>query len=397
MHLPLQRTLGNGKYEIVAVLQEGQQGYSYLAKTKVKGTPVLIKEFFLREASSRNERGEITVRSEYLGIIEIHRKAFIKNAHRAISLRHPALVEAIELLNENNTYYLVCESIEGGETIGERLKLNGPINEARATQYIAQLTQVIIYLHENEYSHLSLNPDNILIINGKIKVYNLTTHPQQRFPTDISYYRSSLYTPYLSMEQQLPTPLRSFSPSTDIYAVGALFYLMLTNTPPRSAREIADLGLLPSPHIRNTLFQLICHSMRPSPSQRHDTIADFAAKLQQIAPVSRKSAQQPTRHTSHYPLQRGGKGRSISRWLQQHFALLTNKEAEPPRTPTPTAATPSLRPDDLFAAQPQDDSLTSAPTLHITPEPLSYHITPTSQRPTTPSPTTGARRKESLS
>jgi serine/threonine protein kinase len=277
-------TLQGGKYIIKKVLGQGGFGITYLAEHNLLGTKVAIKEFFMKDFCNREEMtSHVSVVTEG-GRVQVSRfrEKFLKEARNIARLHHPNIVRISDVFEENGTAYYVMDYCEGG-SLADLVK-NYPtgMGEARALKYIRQVASALQYIHEKNMNHLDVKPANILLDSydnailidfGLSKQYDLSGGQTSTTPVGISHG-------YAPIEQYRENGIREFSPETDIYALGATFYKLVTGLTPPSANDILNDGLPPFP---STLSQKICKSielaMQPRKKDRPQSLLAFLKLL----------------------------------------------------------------------------------------------------------------------
>ena len=292
MQLQSKTTLQEGKYRIETVLGQGGFGITYLATQKivVKGAigeleteiKVAIKEFFMKDVCNRDSHTSyITIPS--VGskeMVERFRQKFIKEAQNISRLKHPNIVKVLDVFEENGTAYYVMEYIPGG-SLQQYLSENAPLQETEVLYYIRKIAGALDYIHEQHMIHLDIKPGNILrrdneepvIIDfGLSKQYDEWGYQTSTTPVGIS-------AGYAPIEQYKKGGTQTFSPSTDIYSLGATLYKMITGNTPPDASDIIDNGLSLPENISPGIREVIRKAMETKRSDRPQTISEFLAIL----------------------------------------------------------------------------------------------------------------------
>ena len=240
--------LQDGKYQIENVLGQGGFGITYLATQVMLGCKVAIKEFFFKQYCDRDcETGTVRLgTSEGREIVEKFLAKFMKEAQTIYKLRHPNIVRVTDCLRENGTAYYVMDYIDG-ESLSDKVKRLGKIPEQEAIEYIRQVAIALSYIHERHINHLDIKPGNImqrsldggivLIDFGVSKLYDADT---MEGTTTTPVGISAGYSP---IEQYRKAGMKKFSPQSDIYALGATLYKLLTGKTPPEAVEMPSEGM----------------------------------------------------------------------------------------------------------------------------------------------------------
>lgn len=274
--------LMSGKYRIVRKLGQGGFGITYLAEHVVLRKRVAIKEFFFQQFCERDD-GTSHVTVPTVGnreLVEKFRRKFVKEAQLIASkLSHPSIVGVTDVFDENGTSYYVMDYIEG-RSLSDIIKERGRIGEAEAIAIIDSVCRALAYVHSRNINHLDIKPGNImveaetgnvvLIDFGVAKQYDAATGEAT---TTTPVGRSHGYSP---LEQYKVGGVSQFSPESDIYALGATLYKMLTGTTPPEAGDVAQDGLPPIPSdISASVRRAITAAMSTAKKDRPHTIAEF--------------------------------------------------------------------------------------------------------------------------
>ena len=293
-------TLQGGRYRIERVLGQGGFGITYLAEDCVARQKVAIKEFFMKEFCSRDgSTSHVTLGTEgSRGTVERFREKFLKEAHVLVGLNHPHIIHVHESFEENGTAYYVMDYAEGG-SLADLLKRKGFLFEFDATRYIVQVADALAYIHSKKKNHLDVKPANILLNDrneavlidfGLSKQYDALTGGQTS-TTPVG--RSEGYAP---MEQYKQGGVSEFSPETDIYALGATFFKLLTGKTPPSASDVFEDGVpvdeLKARGVSRPVIDLIVQAMEPKKKIRMKDVRLFLALKQDSNSVSSSSSRQ---------------------------------------------------------------------------------------------------------
>ena len=295
--------LQGGRYKIVETLGQGGFGITYLAIQSGLDRKVAVKEFFMRELCERDETtSHVTLGTQgSRQTVSRFREKFLKEARNIARFNHPNIVRIIDVFEENDTAYYVMEYAENG-SLADKVKDQNHLPEPVATRYILQVASALDYIHQQRMNHLDIKPANImlnekdesvLIDFGLSKQYDTVTGAQtSTTPVGISEG-------YAPMEQYKQGGVQEFSPETDIYALGATFYKLLTGKTPPSASDVNEDGLpldeLRAKGVSQAAIDVISHAMEGRKKDRTKSIAQFVGALPSAssAPASTASAPVP--------------------------------------------------------------------------------------------------------
>lgn len=237
-------TILHGTYRIDSYLSSGGFGNTYVATNIEFDERVAIKEFFMKGVTQRDEN-QTTVsvsNSENTNSFLEQKEKFKKEARRIRQLNNPHIVRVHDLFEENGTAYYVMDYVDG-ENLAGRLKRTGkPMTEDEVNQILPQILDALKSIHNAGIWHLDLKPANIMVDKaGNVKLIDFGASKQLNAQkggattsTAISYTNG--YAPREQMEQNYD----KFGPWTDIYALGATLYNLLTNKRPPLPTDIDD-------------------------------------------------------------------------------------------------------------------------------------------------------------
>ena len=237
-------TILRGTYRIDSYLSSGGFGNTYVATNIEFEERVAIKEFFMKGVTHRDDnQTTISVsNAENRNSFLEQKEKFKKEARRIRQLRNEHIVKVHDLFEENGTAYYVMDYVDG-ENLAERLQKTGkPMTESEVRLILPQILDALKAVHDAGIWHLDLKPANIMLEKGGvIKLIDFGASKQLNSQkggattsTAITYTNG--YAPREQMEQNYD----KFGPWTDIYALGATLYNLLTNKRPPLPTDIDD-------------------------------------------------------------------------------------------------------------------------------------------------------------
>lgn len=278
--------LQNRRYAIQKTLGQGGFGITYLAYDNVNRKQVAIKEFFMKELCNRNGKTHhMSVPSTgSKKLVDKFRAKFLKEANTIANLSHPNIIKIYDIFEENATAYYAMEYISGG-SLADMLKKEPEqrLSEVEALHYLRQVAGALNYIHMLGINHLDIKPDNILDDNGRAvlidfgvaKRYDNDGHQTSTTPVGLSHG-------YAPLEQYKSGGVAEFSPSTDIYSLGATLYKLITGQTPPDANDVLEKGL---PNIEDMMStqcaDAIKKAMRSKRAYRQQSIDEFLNMLPQ--------------------------------------------------------------------------------------------------------------------
>lgn len=283
MNLPVNTLLQGGKYKIVRFISSGGFGCTYEAEHVMLEKQVAIKEFFVKDFCNRDEAtAHVTVGTlSKKGLVEKLRRKFVDEAKALCRLQHPGIVRVSDVFEENGTAYFVMDYIDG-RSLGDIVKEDGPLSEGRALKYIREVVEALQYVHDHNRLHLDLKPNNV-IIDDKDHAVLIDFGASKQYDEQDGENTSTLLgkTPGYAPLEQMGNDVVKFMPATDIYALGATFYKLLTGITPPSANLLAsgeELEPFP-PVISTSTRKAIASSMELNKNKRPQTVQAFCAIL----------------------------------------------------------------------------------------------------------------------
>ena len=237
--------LQGGKYVIHNVLGQGGFGITYLGHNTFFDERVAIKEFFMRGVTEREEStcGISVSNDENAMQFEEQKEKFKKEAIRLRKLKNSHIVKVHDLFEENGTAYYVMDYIDG-ESLSERLKKTGqPLSESEVGKLLPQLTDALREVHQHGIWHLDIKPGNIMVDKGGTAyLIDFGASKQIRAGGRFTTSTALCYTPGYAPAEQVGQMFDRFGPWTDIYALGATVYCLLTNRKPPMTMDIEEEG-----------------------------------------------------------------------------------------------------------------------------------------------------------
>lgn len=273
-----------GKYIIGQVLDVDTYGYLYVSQDYYTKELVTIKEFFPSNITKRDSKKQVVCCGEEQ-LFEYLKNCFLKQVFALKSfINNPYIVRAIETFKVNNTIYSVMEYVEC-ISLKEHL-LGGKLPWEEAIQILEPVMAALITIHGKGAIHRNITPDNILLTtDGSVKILGFSGshnfYPKFQNPKDAAIIFSSLpayYAPEVYIKHGRPGPW------TDIYAVAAILYHMITGiVPPVSVERFDSKKLIPPgklgiiiPHRVETA---LLKALAIKPEERYRTIAEFREDL----------------------------------------------------------------------------------------------------------------------
>lgn len=227
--------LSGGKYVIEGKIGAGGFGITYSARHTILDRKCAIKEFFMNGYNVRdNESNHVSLQGLELKDFNRIRQAFINEARTLAYLNNEAIVEVIDIFDENGTSYMVMPFVEG-VTLKRMVENDGPMETEKAVEYMVQICRALTYIHSKDVLHRDVTPDNI-IVTPEHKIVLIDFGSARKFIDNKTQRQTTIVKPgYAPLEQHSVESRKGAF--TDIYSVGAVFYYLLTGKRPMDATQ----------------------------------------------------------------------------------------------------------------------------------------------------------------
>ncbi len=258
---------GATAYRIERVLGAGGFGITYLASMTMRvgnlnvKAHVAIKEHFIGDQCERAGDSHTVVcpgTDASRALVAGSLRDFVSEARRLAEYGagHGNIVKVNEIFEINGTAYYVMEYLEG-ESLDAYIKRNGPLGEDEIRSLVFPVIDAVAYLHARRLTHLDIKPANIMLGadgDGNVRPvlidFGLSKHYTADGSATSTVNTMACSDGYAPAEQY--SGIRTFSPTADVYALGATILAAATGRTPTAANDwpagepeatIAGLGL----------------------------------------------------------------------------------------------------------------------------------------------------------
>jgi serine/threonine protein kinase len=266
------------------VLGTGGFGITYLADEEALGRRVTIKEYFPAEFAARRKQGaaprSYDVTEEYQWGLD----RFIEEAQTLARFDHPNIVRVHRYFRANNTAYMVLHFEEGGSFRAWLKGLKRPPTQAELDRMIAPLLDALEIIHDADFLHRDIAPDNIMVRKDGSPVL-IDFGSARGAVTARSRTVSALVKPGYSPYEQYATTGANQGPWTDIYALGATLYHAIggkrpPDAPSRVVRdEYVPARVAAQGTYRDSFLAAIDKALRTEIRERPQSIAAWREAL----------------------------------------------------------------------------------------------------------------------
>jgi tRNA A-37 threonylcarbamoyl transferase component Bud32 len=246
------------------------------------------------------------MRPELSAVIGAER--FLAEIKLTANLQHPHILPLFDSGEAEGCLFYVMPFVEG-ESLRERLTREKQLPVADAVRIATEVASALDYAHRHQVIHRDIKPENILLHDGRALVadFGIALAASKASGARMTETGMSLGTPhYMSPEQAMGE--REITARSDVYALGAMLYEMLTGDPPftgSTAQAVVARVLTESPRPmlpqRHTIPPHVeaaaLTALEKLPADRFATAAEFAEALggRNYVPTVPSAAAVPTR------------------------------------------------------------------------------------------------------
>ena len=270
-----------GRYHILKLLGEGGMATVYKAYDTHLEREVAIK----------------IIRTELFGSAFIERvlQRFIREAKSLAKLSHPNIVVVHDYGEYENAPYLVMQYLPGG-TLKKRL--GKPIPWREAIQLLLPIGKALVYAHQRGVIHRDVKPSNILLTENSVPVlsdFGIAKMLEFDDGQTLTATGTGVGTPeYMAPEQGLG---KDVDARADIYALGVVFYELLTGQKPFTAETPMEVIFkhktepLPMPRqivreIPEAVENILVRALAKKPEDRYKDMNSFVAAMETIERIN---------------------------------------------------------------------------------------------------------------
>jgi tetratricopeptide (TPR) repeat protein/tRNA A-37 threonylcarbamoyl transferase component Bud32 len=261
-------------YEILGVLGRGGMGVVYKAR-HIKLNRLVALKMVLAGAHAAPQALQ----------------RFRTEAEAVAHLQHPNIVQIYEIGEQDGLPFFSLEYLDGGCLLDQ---LDGkPLPERKAAGLIEQLARAMHYAHAHGVVHRDLKPGNVLLAgDGTLKITDFGLAKRIDLDGAGGQTRTGaiMGTPYYMAPEQAAGRTRQIGPATDVYALGAMLYEMLTGRPPfrgvsamDTVQQVLALEPVPPSRLRQRLprdLETVClKCLRKEPDKRYGSALELAEDL----------------------------------------------------------------------------------------------------------------------
>ncbi|MFA7338299.1 MAG: protein kinase [Candidatus Obscuribacterales bacterium] len=262
-----------GRYELLGEIGRGGMGIVYRALHPETGQFVAIKQLVLDNIAAEK-------RTEF-------KDRFKREAYTIARLKHPNIVDVLDICVEGDSFYYVMEFLDGDSLRKDLIRRGGKMSVEQFYPILAQVGEALSLAHSMTIVHRDVKPDNIFILkNGIVKLTDFGIARAAEFEesnlTKTGIMMGTLN--YVSPEQLQDA--KSVDHRADIFSLGIVCYEALSGSMPFTADGIAativkiisqeekPLHIL-NPAISIEISASVGRAMRKKPRERYRSVSEF--------------------------------------------------------------------------------------------------------------------------
>ncbi|MCW5553498.1 MAG: serine/threonine protein kinase [Verrucomicrobiae bacterium] len=267
-----------GDYELLEEIARGGMGIVWRARQCSVNRMVALKLLRTAEFARPEDAGR-----------------FRSEAAAVASLQHPHIVALHDFGEHQGQPWLSLDFVEG-RTLAELIR-NRPLPPRQAAELLKTVAEAVAHAHDRGILHRDIKPSNILMDReGRPRITDFglakrLTEPEPGTPNpDLTLTGQLLGTPSYAPPEQLAVHRGTLGPHSDVYALGAVLYEMLTGQPPfvgatveATLLQVIDAEPAPPrkrhPAVPMDLETICLKCLEKPPARRYPTALDLADEL----------------------------------------------------------------------------------------------------------------------
>ena len=259
-------------YTIIGELGRGGMGIVYKAVQTATNRTVALK--MVLSGAQASEREVVRFRAEAAAVQKLH---------------HPNIVALYEVGDLNGQPFVVLEYVDGGSLA--EIIAGKPQPQEQSALLVEKLARAMYFAHGSGVIHRDLKPANVLVSSdGTPKIADFGLAKQLDHSTQLTSTGAIMGTPNYMAPEQAAGRTKEIGPLTDVYALGAILYELLTGQPPFHGANLvetldkvrADKPLPPhrfQPYLAHDVERICLKCLEKTPQLRYRSALELAEDL----------------------------------------------------------------------------------------------------------------------
>ena len=239
-------TVLNKKYLVGRAIGGGGFGITYIGFDIILKIRVAIKEYYPTGSANRNGTAMVYTSSGESNVsFDVGKENFLNEAKvLSMFIDDENVVTMRDYFEANGTAYIVMEYLDG-QDLREYLENNGRLSFNDALKLLEPAIHCLGRVHAKGIIHGDISPSNIMVLkNGEIRILDFGTARNQNKKEH--YSASVMLKPGYAPEEQYRSN-GEIGPWTDVYAISATLYKLITGVTPDNSTDRVDKDLLVPP------------------------------------------------------------------------------------------------------------------------------------------------------
>jgi WD40 repeat protein/serine/threonine protein kinase len=268
-----EKTIRFGDYELLAEIARGGMGVVYRARQISLDRIVAVKMLLAGPLAGK----------DFI-------QRFRTESAAVASLQHPNIVAIHEVGFTDGQHFFAMDYVEG-LTLAE-LVAKGPLPARQAATYLKTIAEAIHFAHERNVLHRDLKPSNVLIDSATDmpRVTDFGLAKRLEAETELTLSGQLLGSPNYVSPEQAAARRGTVGKRSDVYALGAILYHLLTGRPPFQGETLTDVlrqladneppaPRLLTPRVPQDIETICVKCLQKEPSRRYQSARDLADEL----------------------------------------------------------------------------------------------------------------------
>ena len=217
------------RYQMHDEIGKGSMGTVYRAYDRMTGQFVALKEVTTERGTLRFDASD-TISDAGDSVSEL-RVALAREFRTLASLRHPNIINVLDYGFDEGQPYFTMELLQGKENLLDAAK---SCSVEQKIYLVAQMLHALVYMHRRGIIHRDLKPDNVMVVNGQVKILDFGLALQKTTGEEAAAGTIAYMAPEVLSG-------RAASFASDLYAVGMMTYEMLAGHHPFDTSDLSTL------------------------------------------------------------------------------------------------------------------------------------------------------------